>query len=97
LHRRSAYFNGIKGGGHLAQKVKQSRDEKIEESMNVPQKIDISIDMRFPLSNSTNKKKYKCSMCGESWDAQKNHFSKSAHPKYQANDGYIEICNDCRD
>ena len=65
--------------------------------MNAPQKIDISIDMRFSLSNSTNKKKYKCSMCGESWDAQKNHFSKSAHPKYQANDGYIEICNDCRD
>lgn len=81
----------------MAQKGKQSRDEKIEESMNAPQKIDVSIDMRFPLSNSTVKKKYKCTMCGNSWDAQKNHFSKSAHPKYQANDGYIEMCNDCRD
>ena len=36
-------------------------------------------------------------MCGNSWDTQKNHFSKSAHPKYQSNDGYIEICNECRD
>lgn len=66
--------------------------------MNTPQKIDVSIDMRFPLSNSTSQeKKYKCMMCGNSWDTQKNHFSKSAHPKYQANGGYIEICNDCRD
>lgn len=65
--------------------------------MNAPQKLDISIDMRFPLSNNTSVKKYKCTMCGNSWDAQKSHFSKSAHPKYQANDGYIEICNDCRD
>lgn len=82
----------------MAQKGRQSRDEKIEESMSAPQKIDISIDMRFPLSNSVSQeKKYKCTMCGNSWDAQKNHFSKSAHPKYQANGGYIEICNDCRD
>lgn len=82
----------------MAQKGKQSRDEKIEESMNAPQKIDTSIDMKFPLSNSVSQeKKYKCTMCGISWDTRKNHFSKSAHPKYQANDGYIEICNDCRD
>lgn len=66
--------------------------------MNAPQKIDVSIDMKFPLSNKyTQQKKYKCMMCGNSWDTQKNHFSKSAHPKYQSNDGYIEICNECRD
>ena len=67
---------------YLTQKLKRSRDERIEESMKSPQKIDISVDMRFPLSNSTNTKKYKCYMCGESWDSQKSH---------------IEICNDCRD
>lgn len=78
--------------------AKSSRDEKIDESMNSPIKLDTNVDMRFPLSNNIIKgKKYKCSMCGNSWDTQKNHFSKSAHPKYQANDGYIEICNDCRD
>ena len=82
----------------MAQKGIQARDERIEESMNAPQKIDVSIDMRFPLSNTVQQeKKYKCMMCGNSWDNQKNHFSKSAHPKYQANGGYIEICNDCRD
>lgn len=84
--------------GVIAQKGKQARDKKIEESMSAPQKIDLSIDMKFPLSNKyTQTKKYKCMMCGNSWDAQKNHFSKSAHPKYQSNDGYIEICNECRD
>lgn len=82
----------------IARQRKISRDEKIEESMNFPIKLDVNVDMRFPISNNITKgKKYKCSMCGNSWDAQKNHFSKSAHPKYQANDGYIEICNDCRD
>ena len=82
----------------MAQKGIKARDEGIEESMNAPQKIDVSIDMRFPLSNIVQQeKKYKCMMCGNSWDNQKNHFSKSAHPKYQANGGYIEICNDCRD
>ena len=75
----------------------QTRSEKIEESMNSPQKIDVSIDMKFPLSNKIQNKEFKCTMCGDSWDSQKNHFSKSAHPKYQANNGYIEICNNCRD
>lgn len=82
----------------IARQGKISRDEKIEESMNSPIRLDVNVDMRFPLSNNIIKgKKYKCSMCGNSWNTQKNHFSKSAHPKYQANDGYIEICNDCRD
>ena len=58
----------------MAQKGKQARDERIEESMNAPQKIDVNVEMRFPLSNSTIKKKYKCSMCGNSWDVQKSHF-----------------------
>lgn len=82
----------------ITQKIRQSRDEKIKNSMNAPQKIDLSIDMKFPLSNKyIQQKKYRCMMCGNSWDTQKNHFSKSAHPKYQSNDGYIEICNECRD
>ena len=82
----------------IAKQKRLSRDEKIEESINSPVCLDINIDMKFPMSNNISKdKKYKCSMCGNSWDTQKNHFSKSAHPKYQANDGYIEICNECRD
>lgn len=78
--------------------AQQTRDEKIEESMNSPVEIDLSIEMKFPISNDIKEdKKYKCYMCGKSWNTQKGHFSKSAHPKYQANNGYIEICNDCRD
>lgn len=76
----------------------QSRDEKIEESMHAPIRLNTDIDMSFPLANNISKgKQYKCWMCGNSWDSPKTHFSKSAHPKYQANDGYIEICNSCRD
>jgi hypothetical protein len=67
--------------------------------MNLPIEIDLDVDMRMPSKVELHKtsKKYKCLMCGDSWDAQKNHFSKSNHPKYQKNDGYIEICNNCRD
>lgn len=78
--------------------AQQTRDEKIEESMNSSVEIDLSIEMKFPISNDIKEdKKHKCYMCGKSWNTQKGHFSKSAHPKYQANNGYIEICNDCRD
>lgn len=67
------------------------------EQMNAPIKLDLSIDIKLPRSNQTDEKKYKCSCCGKSWDNQKSHFSKSASPLYQANDGYLNICNECRD
>ena len=62
----------------------QSRNEKVDVSMNLPIEIDLDVDMRMPSKVELHKtsKKYKCLMCGDSWDAQKNHFSKSNHPKY---------------
>lgn len=80
----------------IAAKVK-TRDEKMMDAINAPIKLDTTIEIKIPRSNQSVDKKYKCSCCGASWDSPKTHFSKSASPLYQANDGYINICNSCRD
>ena len=67
------------------------------DAINAPIKLDTTVEIKIPRSNQTVDKKYKCSCCGSSWDSPKTHFSKSASPLYQANDGYINICNSCRD
>lgn len=67
------------------------------EAINAPINLDVNVDIKIPRSNQTVEKKYKCSCCGASWDNPKSHFSKSASPLYQSNDGYINICNSCRD
>ena len=76
---------------------RKSREEIIREEMDAPLKIDTNIKIRIPKSNQTTEKKYKCFCCGASWDIQKSHFSKSADVLWQGNDGYIPICNSCRD
>ena len=80
----------------IATKVK-TRDEKMMDAINAPINLDVTVDIKIPRSNQTVDKKYKCSCCGASWDNPKSHFSKSASPLYQSNDGYINICNSCRD
>jgi hypothetical protein len=80
----------------IATKVK-TRDEKMIDAINAPVNLDINVEIKLPRSNQTVDKKYKCTCCGASWDSQKSHFSKSASPLYQSNDGYLNICNSCRD
>lgn len=75
----------------------KSREETIREEMDAPLKIDTNVEVRIPKTNQTTQKKYKCLCCGASWDTQKSHFSKSADVLWQSNDGYIPICNSCRD
>lgn len=75
----------------------QKRAEKIQESMNSPISIDASTNIEISYSNQKTEKKYKCTACGASWDIQKSHFSKSSSPLFQSNNGYIHICNKCRD
>lgn len=65
--------------------------------MTAPASVDLSIEIKLPRSNQTTKKKHKCTCCGASWDTQKGHFSKSGSPIYQSNDGYVTVCNSCRD
>lgn len=80
----------------MAAKIK-TRGEKMIDAINAPVDLNITVDIKLPRSNQTSDKKYKCSCCGASWDTPKNHFSKSASVLYQSNDGYINICNSCRD
>ena len=75
----------------------KSREETIREEMDATLKIDTNVEIRIQKSNQTTQKKYKCLCCGASWDTQKSHFSKSADVLWQSNDGYIPICNSCRD
>lgn len=84
----------------LANKGRKSRDEKIVEEMNSPITLDLTVDMGMPESNNIStdsNKKYQCSCCGDRFATQKSNFSKSPSPLYQANNGYINICNGCRD
>lgn len=74
-----------------------SKNEKILEAINSPVEINVDTDMYIRKSTQRVDKKYKCTCCGASWDNQKTHFSKSASPLYQANNGYLNICNTCRD
>lgn len=67
------------------------------EQINAPIELNTSIDIRIPRKSQMNTKKYKCTCCDSSWDTQKNHFSKTASPLYQSNNGYLPICNECRD
>lgn len=75
----------------------KSREETIREEMDAPLKIDTNVEVRIPKTNQTTQKKYKCLCCGASWDTQKSHFSKSADVLWQSNNGYLPICNSCRD
>ena len=83
----------------IATKVK-TRDEKIMDAINAPINLDVNVDMRIARANDLStdpKKKFMCTCCGKKYTTQKNNFSKSASPLYQSNDGYLNICNSCRD
>ena len=72
--------------------------EKTQEAIKSSPVIDKDIIINIPKSQTLKEeKKYKCTCCGNSWDTQKNHFSKSSSVLYQSSSGYINICNDCRD
>lgn len=66
--------------------------------MNSAPVIDINVNINIPKVQTLKEdKKYKCTCCGDSWNTQKNHFSMSKSVLFQSNNGYINICNTCRD
>jgi len=74
------------------------KKRKTQEAMNAAPIVDINVNIQIPkYQNIKEDKKYKCTCCGNSWDSQKGHFSASQSVIYQSNNGYITICNDCRD
>lgn len=75
------------------------RKEKIQEAMEASPVVDITVNINIPKYQSVKKEegKYKCTCCGNSWNTQKGHYSASQSILYQSNNGYINLCNDCRD
>lgn len=59
--------------------------------------VDVNVNIYIPKAKIKEEKKYKCSCCGGSWSSQKNHFIMSQSVIYQSNNGYITMCNDCRE
>lgn len=77
---------------------KASKFDKTQEAMNSATVIDINVNIAIQKNQTIKEeKKYKCTCCGSSWDSQKSHFSTSKSILFQSNNGYINICNDCRD
>lgn len=69
-------------------------------SANLP--LDVNLNVKFDkIGNDEIEhekgREYYCTCCGEHWSTQNNHFSKSMSPLYKANNGYVHICNQCRD
>ena len=72
--------------------------ETTQDAMNSAPEIDIDVNINIPkIQTVKEEKKYKCTCCGDSWNVQKSRFSMSKSVLYQSNNGYINICNDCRD
>lgn len=74
-----------------------SKTRIIQEALNNAKPVNENLKIKHILPNADKKSAYKCSCCGKEWTTQKRHFSKTKSPLYYANDGYINICNDCRD
>ena len=74
-----------------------SRREVIKRaSINSSKSINESIKIEN-ITSSNDNEKFKCSCCGKIWKNQKGHFSKTKSPLYRSNNGYISVCNECRD
>ena len=79
----------------------KSREEIIRESMDSPEKIDITVEIRIPYAIQQqfdeSKHKYKCSCCGKGFNSLKQNFHKSNSPLFQANEGFLPWCKECTD
>lgn len=63
----------------------------------INQDVDIKLlNNKIDQANLKEIKKYKCTCCGQSWDTPRK-FNKSKSPLFVGNDGYVNICSDCRD
>ena len=53
--------------------------------------------MQKIVAEEEDKRLYYCSCCGKPYSKQKGNFSASYSPIYAGNNGYVTICNSCRD
>jgi hypothetical protein len=79
---------------------KDTKNEKIIESMNATPIIDTNVNINIPRSAiafDETKHKYKCSCCGKGFTKQQGNFQKTNDVLYQANGGYLPWCKECTD
>lgn len=74
-----------------------SKNATIQDALNNAKPVNEKVKIKTINPQSNRNMIYKCSCCGNEWKTQKGHFSKTKSPLYNANNGYINICNDCRD
>lgn len=72
--------------------------KKSDKTLNSDTKVnpDALVKRIKPVDDSQ-KPIYQCVCCGKKYVVQKNNFSVSYSPLFKANNGYIPICNHCRD
>lgn len=72
--------------------------QRVQEAIDAPPVINTDVNINIIRSNTRKEeRKYKCTCCNDSWNVQKGNFSKTKSIIYQSNNGYITICNKCRD
>lgn len=77
--------------------ARPSKTLTIQEVLSGEKPVNEKIKIKSVNTPGNKKMLYRCSCCGNEWSSQKGHFSKTKSPLYYANNGYINICNDCRD
>ena len=75
----------------------KTRLQTTKESIKSNTKVDSSVKFKLNDYKEEEKRKYYCSCCGKPYSVQKNNFSKSFSPLFTGNNGYVTICNSCRD
>lgn len=79
---------------------RETKNEKIIESMNATPIIDTNVNInipRSPIAFDEKKHKFKCSCCGRGYSKQESYFQKSNDVLFQANGGYLPWCKECTD
>ena len=79
---------------------KETKNEKIIESMNATPIIDTNVNIkipRSPIAFDEKKHNFKCSCCGRGYSKQESYFQKSNDVLFQANGGYLPWCKECTD
>jgi hypothetical protein len=78
-------------------KVGQKKIDKTKNAIKSQTKIDESVKIDKLKPKEEDEKKYYCTACGKGYKKQSGNFNVTSSPLYAANNGYVTVCNNCRD
>jgi hypothetical protein len=78
-------------------KGSKTKLQKTKESLKKDIKINTNVKIDKIKPDEEKQRLYYCSCCGKSYKRQKGNFSVSYSPLFAGNNGYVTICNRCRD